>query len=143
MYVLSSFITELHGKEMVSRGNDVTGSSTWACMVAPVKAKPAHFNTERRVNCGAASAFFDAVFFLPISFRTTRGAFHSRRRRKNQAQPTCNAIASPMSCVVEFPPISGVRTLQEARIAAIADSMASAASVWLRWRSIMAPDHIL
>ena len=94
-----------------------------------------------------------------ISFRGLRGAvirFHVSRqthspkfgllfelqRKSIQAALTCRAIASPSSCVEELPPISGVRTFACARIAAIACSTESAASLAPKCRSIIAPDQI-
>src|SRR5215469_10904251 len=58
------------------------------------------------------------------------------------AAATWLATASPKSEVAALPPMSGVRTSDVASTAAIALSIASAASPSPRWRSIIAPDQI-
>src|SRR2546430_9720399 len=51
-------------------------------------------------------------------------------------------MAAPISSVVGFPPMAGVRAFDRAKVSAIASSTASAASEAPRCLSIIAPDHI-
>jgi len=130
MYELSSFMTVPAGVATGAKGIGDNGSVLQTGMAAPVRAKPAHFRTDRRVGALDGSEDIESVCFNPIQSKLFSrespfplAVFNPRC----QTPPICNAMASPISRVVALPPMSGVRALEEARVAAIADSMVSAA----------------
>src|ERR1700738_839818 len=130
--------------EVVDCWGDEKAPSAGAGTAAAVKARPAHSRRLRRLIFGGSKVCgFLYLDFMRLAFCLLELFVCPGKFARNSYFPlTCLAIASPRSRVLDFPPTSGVRTLEFANVVEMAASMASAPSSAPRCRSIMAPDQI-